>query len=118
MAVKSRVGRSATEIALFIKFLCQIEKKVVGSAQKLRVSRGALNTAIFFFGLIICFYPMVLLSFSAFIVYIGGSSSSSSLNDSFTRSQGVRQSNRARAISSLIQATSSVIRQPVRVSKK
>ena len=41
----------STEIALFIKFFCQIEKKVVGSTQKLRVGRGALNTAIFFFGL-------------------------------------------------------------------
>ena len=40
---------SSAEIALFIKFLCQIEKKVVGSAQKLRVGRGALNTAFFFF---------------------------------------------------------------------
>ena len=38
----------------YIKFLCQIEKKVVGSAQKFRVGRGAPNTAIFFFfGLII-----------------------------------------------------------------
>ena len=37
----------SAEIALFMKFLCQIEKKVVGSAQKLRVGRGALNTAIF-----------------------------------------------------------------------
>ena len=45
MAEKSRVGRSATT------FLCQIEKKVVGSAQKLRVGRGALNTAIFFLAL-------------------------------------------------------------------
>ena len=38
----------SAEIALFIKFLCQIEKKVVGSAQKLRVGRGAPNTANFF----------------------------------------------------------------------
>ena len=37
----------SAEIALFKQFLCQIEKKVVGSAQKLRVGRGAPNTTIF-----------------------------------------------------------------------
>ena len=40
--------------ALFIKFLCQIKKKVVGSAQKIRVGRGALNTANFFFLALFC----------------------------------------------------------------
>ena len=36
----------STEIA---HFFVNLKKKVVGSAQKLRVGRGALNTAIFFF---------------------------------------------------------------------
>ena len=42
------------EIALFLmKFLCQIEKKVVGLAQKFRVGRGAPNTAISFQALVV-----------------------------------------------------------------
>jgi len=40
-------------------------------------------------------------------------SSSASMDDSFSRSLSTRQSNRARALSSLFQATSSVMRQPV-----
>ena len=52
MDFQSFFAACSAEIALFIKFLCQIAKKVVGSAQKLRVGRGALNTAIFFLALI------------------------------------------------------------------
>ena len=38
----------AQKLPFLEKILCQIEKKVVGSAQKFRVGRGAPNTANFF----------------------------------------------------------------------